>query len=323
MQEFNEMATLSAKEVADTLKSLAHGNTGYSVSDSELSGAYKFAAELLGISEDALVEYIEAEPGKDAFWNEVEMRLNNLGWTTRPGNVIPGAAEAPYWPDLVISYNGVDYGYVDYTTAEDPEDILAQKKFLNDVVDNLRPMVFMLTNGYVFDIFIDGAYIRTCSNPLSPDTLICTPDNGWDLCGDINPVDYGGTFVKKEPDECGEYEYIRIVVADDGVGNDTRFLFHGLLAYPEDYLDKSYIEEAYRGRGLTSAKELLEKHPAEFADAVFNNFGYGVFEFSPTNIHGRGEYSMEWKDFVASVEEIVKFLKEHNIPEKYWENALD
>lgn len=58
MDNFSSMPTFSPKEIADTLKSLVYGYSEVSLTEEERNGAYAFASELLGVSEDALAEYV-------------------------------------------------------------------------------------------------------------------------------------------------------------------------------------------------------------------------------------------------------------------------
>lgn len=202
-----------------------------------------------------------------------------------------------------------------------------------DVADALKDYANGRTGyGRVSSENVDGAYeVISHLLGISEDALgvyvsqpipeLRAKELEWQLCGDLHPIDYGGTFVKRHPDECGGYEFIRIVVTDDGAGHDTRYLFHGVMMYPEDYFDKEYVGEAARDCGLISTRAYFSKYPADFVDTVFDNIGaYGVLNFAPTNVNGQGEYSQDWATFVASVEEIVNFLKEHNIPKRYWDD---
>lgn len=130
----------------------------------------------------------------------------------------------------------------------------------------------------------------------------------WKYTGDVNPVEYGGTWVAKDTN--GGYEFVNIATSED-----KKFLFHGTVCWPEDHFDADFIKEAASEFGYSSPEEFLKEDPANFINEVISGFGCGIFEFSPTNVRGQGAYSMRWEDFEATEEEIRDFLKELEIEE--------
>jgi hypothetical protein len=128
----------------------------------------------------------------------------------------------------------------------------------------------------------------------------------WEYTGDANVIEYGGTFVAKEDN--GNLEFISIITAED-----HKFLFHGVICWPEDYLNEEIIVLAAKEFGYESPKKFLEESPALYANELISMFGCGVFEFSPTNIHGQGEYSMRYEDFEATDDEIRGYLTEAEV----------
>ena len=51
-----ETATISQKDVVDTMKALLYGYSGYDLSEKQKEGIFAFASELTGLSEDTLAE---------------------------------------------------------------------------------------------------------------------------------------------------------------------------------------------------------------------------------------------------------------------------
>lgn len=267
MDRFSEMSTFSPREVADTLKALAYGYAGKTVSPEQMEGAYMFASELLGVSVDALGEYVnESVEPKDE--KSVRRFATEICWVDSEGGrstdeELPAGMEG--LPERVELPSYLD------------EDAIAD----------------WLSDNYEF---------------LVEEFTIETEETPWRLCGDINTAEYGGTLVRV--DERGDLEYIHIAVSSD---SDDKFLLHGTIVDPKDYLDEDSIGSDAMDSDC-SPEEYLSKYPAAFADTLFSGYGCGIFEFSPSNINGQGCYSMRYEDFTATDKDIVKFLKEMEVP---------
>ena len=127
----------------------------------------------------------------------------------------------------------------------------------------------------------------------------------WHLtAGDVNAIDHGGTYTKIHDDKW--IAWFKIVVDDEG----NRYAFQGDF-WIDDIKDFKEDLDKFREEGYIEGNEETEELLCELLD----NYGYGVFEFSPSNIHGTGCYSLDYKDFMVTEEELRTYMTEIGIEE--------
>lgn len=119
--------------------------------------------------------------------------------------------------------------------------------------------------------------------------------------GDVNANEYGGTFMRYSAEN--EIEWFDIQVSAEG----NKFAFHGTFYVPDlkDY-DDAFVEMAKYG--IEPENSIFSK-----VSALLHNYGVGIFEFSPRNKDGVGEYSLQYTDFEVTDEELKDFMKEVGI----------
>lgn len=137
--------------------------------------------------------------------------------------------------------------------------------------------------------------------------------NEWENFGDVNFFDYGGVMVKNCSTEASipEYEFFYLITGN----SDVKYAFHGSILWLSDYLDTLQAEAAEMG--YETAQQWILENPESAAAWLVENYGTGPFEFSPRNHNGVGEYSMDYRDFQISEEELGAFMKSVGIPDEY------
>ncbi len=128
----------------------------------------------------------------------------------------------------------------------------------------------------------------------------------WQNLGDINFIEYGGAYVRKAgEDEC---DFFKLVV----VSEEEKYAFGGTVCWLSDHAED--LDVVAKDLGYENGKDLIDKYPELAVAELLDNYGYGVFEFSPHNKNGRGQYSMSYEDFRITDEEIKQWMSELGIP---------
>lgn len=95
--------------------------------------------------------------------------LRKMGWSVSFEEWI---GETKFRADLVLRYNDKNYGFVEVV---DSNNIIEKSKsiclIIDNVVKNLKPPIFILTNGAFYDIYHYGELYATLDNPPSPKTV--------------------------------------------------------------------------------------------------------------------------------------------------------
>lgn len=94
----------------------------------------------------------------------------NLGWKVERENIVHLEKEI-FRPDLTLSDGNKDVGYVEIVTSSNPKELVRKKEQIQIVIDKFKPDLFILTNGMVYDIFINGKYTDSVTTPPSIYTI--------------------------------------------------------------------------------------------------------------------------------------------------------
>ena len=92
--------------------------------------------------------------------------FTNLGWSVECERTIEGLSLRP---DIVLSFEGKTYGYVEVVGDKDIDIVVRKKEEIAYYLENNKPEIFILTNGIIFDIFYEGRYSNTLTVPPSPE----------------------------------------------------------------------------------------------------------------------------------------------------------
>ncbi len=139
-------------------------------------------------------------------------------------------------------------------------------------------------------------------------------NSNWVNWGDVHFSEHGGILVRPshDADYPNDYEYFKLTIDECGY----KYAFSGTIVDLEDYIEEDCVKELAEELD-TSPRELFNTRPMEMVAHLLDNYGCGVFEFSPHNKDGQGHYSMDFNDFLVNDRELAHFMKDLNIPEKY------
>ena len=76
-------------------------------------------------------------------------------------------------PTFILRYNGKVYGFVEIVTS-DGDFVKKCKKasaLIETVIKDIKPPIFIVSNGYVYDLFILGESCGTLTVPPMPDEI--------------------------------------------------------------------------------------------------------------------------------------------------------
>ncbi len=94
--------------------------------------------------------------------------FTNLGWDVEREKIVEGIN---FRPDITLSYNGQTCGFVEIVADMSIEIIKRKKDLMTSFLDEVKPRLFVLTNGESFDIFYNGKYATTQTVPPSPEGM--------------------------------------------------------------------------------------------------------------------------------------------------------
>ena len=101
--------------------------------------------------------------------NKVESILKNLGWELEYRKKIEGCN---YHFDFALKYNEKYYGVVEVFRTED---IIERTKYLlyiiNTVLKESKPAIFIITNGYKYDVYHLGEFYGSLIVPPTPENV--------------------------------------------------------------------------------------------------------------------------------------------------------
>ena len=71
--------------------------------------------------------------------------------------------------DITLKKNGMIYGYVETYIAERPQTFDRVIKRVRLALEEIKPKLFVLTDGKNFEIYLDGKYFMTINIPIGYD----------------------------------------------------------------------------------------------------------------------------------------------------------
>lgn len=93
--------------------------------------------------------------------------FKNLGWAVNMEEVING-----HRFDLTLRYENKIYGFVEVIRSDN---LLEKAKditfILNEIVKEVKPLIFVITNGYAYDVYHKGEFFGTLSVPPTPEDV--------------------------------------------------------------------------------------------------------------------------------------------------------
>lgn len=101
--------------------------------------------------------------------------FENLGWEVRTEEFFElgrGGRYNPFVCDIVLRHNGEIYGAVEVINQKNlKEDARRITAALEYVITHIKPKIFVITNGFAFDIYHYGKFYATLSAPPSPEIV--------------------------------------------------------------------------------------------------------------------------------------------------------
>lgn len=94
--------------------------------------------------------------------------FTRLGWEVNVGESVKILPRKSIKPTFVLRHNGEIYGFVEVTTSTNVKNL---GELIDTVIINVKPPIFVLTNGYAFEIFHLGESYGTLTVPPTPDDV--------------------------------------------------------------------------------------------------------------------------------------------------------
>lgn len=96
--------------------------------------------------------------------------FKNLGWDVSQEEWVKDVA---YRFDLVLRHNGKLYGFVEILSGDNLRDKAASLCNLVEgyIIKEKKPPIFIVTNGFVYDLYIAGKCYGTISAPPPPENI--------------------------------------------------------------------------------------------------------------------------------------------------------
>ena len=95
--------------------------------------------------------------------------FENLGWDVSQEEKVEGC---PYRFDLVLRHSDKVYGFVEVIDKGElkakAERVLA---ILNSYIAEYKPLIFVITNGYSFDVYHKGEFYGSLTVPPTPEDV--------------------------------------------------------------------------------------------------------------------------------------------------------
>lgn len=97
--------------------------------------------------------------------------FENLGWNVSFGKVVMITREKGFRLDFVLNYKGEEYGFVDVLLADNMGRAQEMRKKLDSVINVLKPRIFVITNGFVYDVYHYGEFYGCLTVPPAPEDV--------------------------------------------------------------------------------------------------------------------------------------------------------
>lgn len=104
--------------------------------------------------------------------NDPEMKFlykfNNLGWEA---SLFPNGGYTT--PDLILSYNNKEYGYIYLKTNLSRMPINTKKELMDKVNEyiNKKDKIFIFSDGIIYDLFLKGKPYASLTMPPRPEEV--------------------------------------------------------------------------------------------------------------------------------------------------------
>ena len=135
----------------------------------------------------------------------------------------------------------------------------------------------------------------------------------WINLGDANFFDYGGTMVRYDK-KYDQYDFFHLDVLSEN-GHITKYAYYGTVTDLTDWTDQSCLKLA--ASEYDNVNDFIQADPANAVATLVEELPYGPMEFNATNWMRTGAYSLTRKDFVCTDEELVKMMRDIDIPEEF------
>ena len=98
--------------------------------------------------------------------------FENLGWDVRTEEIFELGRKNPFRFDMILRHNGEVYGFVEVINRDNLKE-RAEKilEVLSSVVGDLKPKVFIITNGFSFDVYHFGKFYGSLTVPPTPEDV--------------------------------------------------------------------------------------------------------------------------------------------------------
>ena len=95
--------------------------------------------------------------------------FQNLGWDVSQEERIEDAA---YRFDLALRHRGKLYGFVEVVCSDNlTEKAVALCNIIDGYIKENKTAIFIITNGHVYDVYVEGTFFGTLSIPPTPENI--------------------------------------------------------------------------------------------------------------------------------------------------------
>ena len=106
--------------------------------------------------------------------NRCSTIFTRLGWEVSVGEIYkPRKDSKPLKPSFILRYNGKIYGFVEVIDKDyiSQESLKKTMELSDRIIKHIKPIIFVLTNGYVFEVYHKGKSFGTLTVAPSPDNV--------------------------------------------------------------------------------------------------------------------------------------------------------
>ena len=144
--------------------------------------------------------------------------------------------------------------------------------------------------------------------------------DSWVNEGDRNFAENGGVLVHSL--ENGEYEFLQLLVESE----EDKYAVKGFISDLNDYKDADCLKQ-YAEEQNMSVEDLISTAPTAVVAVLADEYGSGIFEFSPQNSNGEyigfnygSETAREeaFQSIKVTDRELLRFMEDMNVPYEYF-----
>lgn len=98
--------------------------------------------------------------------------FENLGWDVRTEEVFELGRHNPFRHDIVLRHNGEIYGFVEVIGSDNlMHKAKVVKSLLDTVIKEMKPRIFVITNGFSYDLYLPNEFYGSLTIPPTPEEM--------------------------------------------------------------------------------------------------------------------------------------------------------